>query len=210
MEKILDTFKSILANNPDCTVNFPIDADDPESIKFIQYLCENNGLIEHNGKVVFCPFGNNVEEFVCGIAPIWKDYSDKKTFEGYYKNSDMMRTLFCNEKDDNDQLAPMFLDIGGVKYIVTWEANQNDDIFHYRKANAVERGLLDLLWSTFGGITRKEEDIEVKQLNPQIGVSLEFSLNKQYGYYFGLTKKIYDHAYELGYTVGGNIQLGIG
>ena len=60
MEKILDTFKSMLANNPDCTVNFPIDADDPESIKFIQYLCENNGLIEHNGKVVFCPFGNTI------------------------------------------------------------------------------------------------------------------------------------------------------
>lgn len=210
MEKILNTFKSMLANNPDYPVTFPLDTDDPQSMRFIEYLNDNRTLVEHNGKVVFAPFGKNIERFVCGVAPIWKEYKDRKSFEYYYTNSEMMRELFCNEKDDDDKLIPMFTEISGIKYIVTWESKGDIDSFHYKVANSEERGLLDMLWSIFGGITAKDNKDEIKKLNPRIGVNFEIALSKDYGYNFGVTKMLYEHAHSLGYAVGGNISLSIG
>lgn len=210
MEKILETFKSTLVNNPDCPVQFPLDADDSESMRLIEYLSENRGIVEHSGKIIFIPYGKDVKRFICGIAPIWKNYDSIKSFEYFYTNSEMMRELFCNEKDDNGSLSPIYAEIDGVKYLVTWESNSDTDSFHYKVANANERGLLDMLWSIFGGITKKENNDEIKQLNPQIGVSFEVALSKDYGYNFGLTKKIYEHAHQLGYAIGGHISLSIG
>ena len=212
MEKILNTFKSMLENNPDCPVTFPLDTDNPQSMRFIEYLNDNRTLIEHNGKITFAPFGKNIDRFVCGIARMWKEYKDRKSFEYFYTNSEMMRELFCNEKDDNDKLIPMYADIDGVKYIVTWESKGDTDSFHYKVANSEERGLLDMLWSIFGGITTKndKDKDETKKLNPQIGVSFDVALSKDYGYNLGVTKMLYDHAYSLGYAVGGNISMTIG
>lgn len=212
MKKILNNFKNTLEENPDCPVSFSLNADDPQSMRFIEYLNDNKNLIEHNGKITFIPFGKNVERFICGVAPMWKKYEDIRLFEYYYTNSEMMRELFCNEKDDNDKLMPLYADIGGVKYIVTWESKGDTDSFHYKAANSEERGLLDMLWSIFGGITTKndEDKDETKKLNPQIGVSFDVALSKDYGYNLGVTKMIYEHAHSLGYAVGGNISLSIG
>lgn len=210
MEKILQTFKSVLANNPDHPVTFTLNADNPESMKFIEYLAEHRTLIQHNGKIIFAPYGKNIDRFVCGIARMWKEYKDRKSFEYYYTNSEMMRELFCNEKGEDNKLAPIYTDIEGVKYIVTWESKDDTDIFHYNVANSNERGLLDMLWSIFGGITTKGNKDELKQLNPQIGVNFEIALSKDYGYNLGLTKMIYEHAHSLGYAVGGNISMTIG
>lgn len=207
MEKILETFKSTLKNNPDTAVSFALDADDPQSMRFIEYLRDNRTLIEHNGKITFVPYGKNVENFICGIAPMWKEYSSRQDFEFYYTQSEMMRALFCNERDDDNKLIPIYANIDGTKYIVTWESRNDSDTFHYRVASSDERGLLDMLWSIYGGI---ESEDEVRQLNPQIGISFEMALSKNYGYNFGLTKNIYEHADKLGYSVGGNIKLSIG
>ena len=210
MEKILNNFKSTLEENPDYPVSFSLNADDPQSMRFIEYLNDNKNLIEHNGKITFIPFGKNVERFICGVAPMWKKYEDIRSFEYYYTNSELMRELFCNEKDDNDKLMPLYADIGGVKYIVTWESKGDTDSFHYKAANSEECGLLDMLWSIFGGITTKEGKDEIKRLNPQIGVGFEAVLGKDYGFNFGLAKKINEHVRQLEFAIGGSINLAIG
>jgi len=210
MEKIVNKFKNSLVNNSGCPVTFPLDTDNPESMKFIEYLSKNRNILEHNGKITFVPFGKNVDKFICGVAPIWKDYNSRKVFEYYYANSEMMRELFCNEKNNDGTLVPIYAEINGEKFIITWESTNDTDIFHYRKAAAEDVGLLDMLWNTFGGITKKEDDDIIKQLNPNIGVSFEIKFNKNYGYGLGVTKAIYEHAYNLGYAVDGNINLDIG
>lgn len=210
MEKIVNKFKNSLVNNSGCSVTFPLDTDNPESMKFIEYLSKNRNILEHNGKITFVPFGKNVDQFICGVVPIWKQYVSRKDFEGYYKFSEMMRELYCNEKDNNDKLIPIYAEINHKKFIITWQCQNNVDVFHYREASFSERGLLDVLWNTFGGITKKDNDSEIKQLNPKIEVSFKVKITKNYGYNFGIARKIYEHAYNLGYMIGGNINLDIG
>lgn len=210
MKKIIETFKSTLKNNPDCPVTFTLDSDNPQSMRFIEYLNNNRSLVQHNGKIVFLPYGKNIERFIFGIAPIWKEYENRESFESYYTNSEMMRELFCNERDVNGQLIPIYAEINGVKYIVTWETKNDTEIFHYKMATFEERGLADVLWSIFGGIKSKEDRNEIKQLNPQIGITFEVDINKNYGYNLGFAQRLNNHAYSLGYAVGGNIKMSIG
>ena len=161
MLKIIEDFEKTRAvtNNPNCNydVLFPIDTDNSENWRLLDYLQDNKGDIYNNNKIVFVPFGVNTDKFICGVAPMWKEYLDKATFEMFYTQSEMMRTLFCNEKDDKGNLLPIYALIGDIKYIVTWESTKKNDIFHYKQATLHERGLFDGLWSNFGGGTKEDE-----------------------------------------------------
>lgn len=210
MKEILKAFKNKQKECKNITMTFPINADDPQSMKFIEYLNDNRDIVQHDGKIIFMPFGKNVDRFLCGIAPIWKEYDNKQSFEYFYKNSEMMRELFCNEKDKDDRPIQIYANIAGVKYIITWKSTEQVDQFHYSEASPEDRGLLDMLWHMFGGIVKNEDDSEIKQLNPKIGVTFEVYLSKDYGYSFGITKSVFEHAKQLGYAVGGSILLGIG
>ena len=208
MEKILNTFKSMLANNPNCSydVLFPIDTDNSENWRLLDYLQDNKGDIHNNNKIVFVPFGVNTDKFICGVAPMWKEYPDKATFEMFYTQSEMMRTLFCNEKDDKGDLLSIYALIGDIKYIVTWESTKKNDIFHYKQATLHERGLFDVLWSNFGGGVKEDKKI----LNPRFGIMFDRAITKDYGLSVGMVKSILDRCDNLDYSVCGEIKLNVG
>ena len=137
---------------------------------------------------------------------MWKEYPDKATFEMFYTQSEMMRTLFCNEKDDKGNLLPIYVLIGDIKYIVTWESTKKNDIFHYKQATLHERGLFDVLWSNFGGGVKDDKKI----LNPRFGIMFDRAINKDYGLSVGMVKSILDRCDNLDYSVCGEIKLEVG
>lgn len=210
MLKIIEEFEKTRAvtNNPNCSydVLFPIDTDNSENWRLLDYLQDNKGDIHNNNKIVFVPFGVNTDKFICGVAPMWKEYPDKSTFEMFYTQSEMMRTLFCNEKDESGNLLPIYALIGDIKYIVTWESTKKNDIFHYKQATLHERGLFDVLWSNFGGGVKDDKKI----LNPRFGIMFDRSINKDYGLSVGMVKAILDHCDNLDYSVCGEIKIDIG
>ena len=172
----------------------------------LDYLQDNKGDIYNNNKIVFVPFGVNTDKFICGVAPMWKEYPDKATFEMFYTQSEMMRTLFCNEKDDKGNLLPIYALIGDIKYIVTWESTKKNDIFYYKQATLHERGLFDVLWSNFGGGVKEEKKI----LNPRFGITFDRAINKDYGLSVGMVKSILDRCDNLDYSVCGEVKLEVG
>jgi len=102
--------------------------------------------------------GDNLEKLLCGIAPLWKEHESKELFEKYYRLSEMMRCLYCNQfEEDTGEPAYIFLDIENEpeKLIATWqgklvghdEENNElyEDSFSYRPATIEERGILDLI-----------------------------------------------------------------
>lgn len=210
MLKIIEEFEKTRAvtNNPNCSydVLFPIDTDNSENWRLLDYLQDNKGDIHNNNKIVFVPFGVNTDKFICGVAPMWKEYPDKSTFEMFYTQSEMMRMLFCNEKDESGNLLPIYALIGDTKYIVTWESTKKNDIFHYKQATLHERGLFDVLWSNFGGGVKDDKKI----LNPKFKIAFNQSINKDYGLSVGMVKAILDHCNNLDYSVCGEIKIDIG
>lgn len=213
MADIIENFEKVIKEASTKTVPhsyevvLAIDTDDPNDWQLLDYLCENKGNIHNQNKIIFMPFGANTDKFVCGIAPMWKDYPDKTTFEMFYTQSEMMRNLFCNEKDESGNLLPIYALIGDTKYIVTWESTKDTDTFHYRQATLYERGLFDVLWSCFGGGT-KEDDKKI--LNPKFKITFNQGINKDYGLSVGMVKAILDHCDNLDYSVCGEIKIDIG
>ena len=68
MLKIIEEFEKTRAatNNPNCSydVLFPIDTDNSENWRLLDYLQENKGDIHNNNKIVFVPFGVNTDKFI--------------------------------------------------------------------------------------------------------------------------------------------------
>lgn len=163
-----------------------------------EYLRNNShSILSHNGKVFIRPNGNP-EKLICGIAPMWKEYDSCTVFEQYYSNSEMMRELYCNEKDENEELIPIYLKVNDDKYIVTWENIDNEDVFHYRQATLAEIGSLDILWNIFGGTV---DDDNLKVINTHIGMVCGDIIAKGYGFDLVNVKNLCEHIKNLGYSI---------
>lgn len=124
-------------------------------------------ILNHAGRINIRPDSGDPEEIICGKAPMWKEHESKAMFEDYYTRSEMMRLLYCNERDRNNNLVPIYIQINGEKMIATWESKKNQDIFYYRPPTIEERGTLDILWEIFGGTVNSKG---YKVLNPHIGM----------------------------------------
>lgn len=216
INNIINLFEETLKLNPDKSFEFELNSDNPELYwEFIdKYIRENTDIIKsHNGKITFVVTGNNIGKFICGVAPMWKQYEDSNSFENYYTNSEMMRTLFCNEKN-NDVLVPIYVEFNDGKQIITWESDKNTDTFHYRNATIVERGLLDVLYEIFGGGTintiKYRQRLEYKKLNPHIGISYNKKITNNFGFDIGFVKSICDHVNNLGYDFDGEFTIRLG
>ena len=163
-------------------------------------------ILNHNGRINIRPDSGDPETIICGVAPMWKEHESKELFEKYYSESEMMRALFFNEKDLEGNLVPIYAEIGGVKYVVTWGETLADTMdgmieeFTYRKATAEERGTLDILWEIFGGRVNGKG---YKVLNPHIGMV--------YGDAITLERcaSICEHMNNLGFAVE-NVVFGAG
>lgn len=108
---------------------------------------KNGNIIntEQMNKIILKPNGDDVDKILCGFAPIWKYHESKELFEKYYTLSEMMRMLYANEHDDEGNFVPIYVTINNEKFIVTWEATKENDIFHYRSVADEELGLLTIL-----------------------------------------------------------------
>lgn len=157
-------------------------------------------VLNHNGRINIRPDSGDPETIICGVAPMWKEHNSKEDFESYYKRSDMMRSLYCNEREINGNLVSIYLDIKGEKLIATWHTDGEYDVFTYRKATVEERGTLDILWEMFGGIINSKG---YKVLNPHIGVVYGDSITLQ------RCESICSHMSNLGYAVE-NVVFGAG
>lgn len=107
------------------------------------------------------PNGDNIMEILCGIAPMWKEHESKESFEKYYIVSEMMRSLYANEYEENGEPVSIYVKIDNKKLIVNWKYTQKeiedkdkmfpnpedmfDDTFAYREATIEECGILELL-----------------------------------------------------------------
>lgn len=211
-QKLIDLFEEDLRLNPTTSFVFDLDIDDSESVwGFADYLKDNiNKIRGRRGQIVFNLVGNDLDIGLCGVAPMWKEYKDKASFESYYTMSEMMRELFCNERDKNNNLIPFYVVIGGVNYIMTWESNKDTDIFHYRRATAGERGLLNVLAEIFGTIEIKNGEQTYKKLHPCISISVSRKITEHYGFDLGLCKILCDHIKNLGYAVNGETNMSVG
>lgn len=158
-----------------------------------------NIILDHTGRINIRPDSGEPEEMICGIAPMWKEHDSKEAFEYYYANSEMMRSLYASAYD-GDKLAPIYISINNEKFVVTWEANKEKDIFHYRHATIEERGTLDVLWEIFGGTINSKG---YKVLNPHIGIVYGDAITLE------RCENICSHMMNLGYAVE-NVVFGAG
>lgn len=157
-------------------------------------------VLNHTGRINIRPDSGNPEEIICGKAPMWKEYASKEDFENYYSVSEMMRSLYADERDSNGELVPIYVDIVGEKFIVTWETSGKNDVFCYRNATIEERGTLDILWEIFGGTVNSKG---YKVLNPHIGIVYGDAITLQ------SCQNICQHMMNLGYAVE-NVVFGAG
>lgn len=208
--KLIELFEENLSLCPNEPFVFDFDTCEYKDCwEFIEkYLKENTDkVLGHNGQIVFNVTGTHIEQFICGVAPMWKEYENRSVFENYYTASEMMRELFCNEKDENGNLTPFYVSLDGEKFIVTWESDKDSDTFHYHKATVEERGLLDVFFEMFGGMTVEQDKKTYKKLNPHISVTFDKKLTNQFGFDLGISKKICDHISNLGFTINGMVSI---
>lgn len=182
---------------------FSFVADSYDYWNFVNNIVRKNKdiILNHNGRINIRPDSGNPEDIICGIAPMWKKYDSKESFEKYYTLSKMMRTLYANEYDEDGSLAPIYVEINGEKFVVTWKTNKKKhDIFTYREPTIEERGTLDVLWEIFGGTINSKG---YKVLNPHIGMVYgdAITLNR--------CEKICEHMERLGFAVE-NVVFGAG
>lgn len=210
MEKLINLFEEDLKLNPEEPFAFDLDTTDSKTCwDFITKYLKDNGdkVLNRKGQIVFNVVGKNIEEFICGVVPMWKEYENRSAFENHYSVSEMMRELFCNERDDDGNLIPLYISLNNEKFIVTWESNNESDMFHYRKATVEERGLLDVFVEMFGGMTVEQDKKTYKKLNPHIAVAFDKRITNQFGFDFGLCKKICDHISNLGFMINGAVAI---
>ena len=181
---------------------FSFVADSYDYWSFVDNIVRNNKdvILNHNGRINIRPDSGEPEDIICGIAPMWKEHESKEAFESYYTRSEMMRAIYCNEYDTETELAHIYIQIDGIKYIVTWEATDDEDIFTYREATVEERGTLDVLWEIFGGTINSKG---YKVLNPHIGIVYGDAITLE------RCEKICEHMMNLGYAIE-NVVFGAG
>ena len=207
-ENLINLFKEDLKLFPSNSLVFDLDTTKYKSCwDFIEkYLAGNTDkVIEHKGQIIFNIEGNNVEKFICGVAPMWKEYENKNAFEYHYTNSEMMRELYCNEKEDNGSLVPIYISINNEKFIVTWESDKDIDVFRYNKATFKERGLLDVFFEMFGGSTIKDGKNTYKKLNPNIELAFDKKITNNFGFDLGYCLKLCEKISNLGYAINGRV-----
>lgn len=157
-------------------------------------------ILNHTGRINIRPDSGDPEEMICGIAPMWKEHKSKESFEDYYTASEMMRVLYADERDKNNELVPIYIEVNGEKLVATWETTAENDIFHYRAATIEERGTLDVLWEIFGGTVNSKG---YKVLNPHIGMVYGDAITLE------RCEKICEHMERLGFAVE-NVVFGAG
>ena len=181
---------------------FSFVADSYDYWNFVNNIVRNNKdvILKHNGRINIRPDSGNPEDIICGVAQMWKKHESRKAFESYYTNSEMMKSLYFNEKDKKGNPVPIYVEIEGIKYVVHWEIKGNNEVFTYRPATVAERGTLDVLWEIFGGTINSKG---YKVLNPHIGMVYGDSITVQ------SCENICAHMYNLGYAVE-NVVFGAG
>lgn len=116
---------------------------------FLNYITDKKDVISENiVRIHVTPNEDDIEELLCGVAPMWKEYESKESFEQYYTLSEMMRALYCNEIENN-ALVPIYVSVNDERFIVTWQSKGDNDIFNYRPATDLEIGFLNILYRLF-------------------------------------------------------------
>lgn len=131
-------------------------------LEFINYIHSLDKDLSTVSKIHIYPNGDDIMKILCGVAPMWKEHESKEFFENYYTISEMMRTLYMNERDEYGVLVPIYTEINGKRMVVTWEATQKEnvenveflrdmynDTFHYRDVTYEECGILNILKDIF-------------------------------------------------------------
>lgn len=182
--------------------SFSFVADSYDYWNFIDNIVRKNKdiILNHTGRINIRPDSGEPEEIICGKVPMWKEYDSKEEFENYYIQSEMMRSIYCNEKENDGELANIYLDIKNKKYVVNWKSTNDEDIFIYRDATLEERGTLDILWEIFGGTINSKG---YKVLNSHIGIVYGDAITIE------RCTKICEHLVSLGFTVE-NVIFGVG
>lgn len=181
---------------------FSFVADSYDYWNFVDNIVRKNKdvILSHTGRINIRPDSGEPEEIICGKAQMWKQYDSKEQFEEYYTQSEMMRSVYCNEREKDGELANIYLEVQDKKYIVNWTSTDDEDVFSYRDATVEERGTLDVLWEIFGGTINSKG---YKVLNPHIGIV--------YGDAITLERctRICEHLVSLGFAVE-NVVFGVG
>lgn len=212
-KKLMQLFEEDMKLCPDQSFVFDLDSSMfKECWAFVtEYLKKNvDKILEHKGQIVFNIIGKNIEKFICGVAPMWKEYENKSAFENYYTVSEIMRELYCNEKDDKGNLIPFYISIDGERFIVTWESKKDSDIFCYHKTTVEDCGLINIFFEMFGGMTVEQDKKTYKKLNPHIAITFDKKITNQFGFDFGFCKKVCDHINNLGFAINGAITINFG
>lgn len=194
MSNLSEIFMNMCETNSNKSFNFVVNND--ECWDFLSNILPKykKMILNRNGKIHITPNFKDfkdLEEIICGVAPMWKEYESKKQFEEFYCQSEMLRIIYANEFE-NGELVPIYVDIAGDKHIVTWEVLGNENVFKYREATLEERGTLDILWNIFGGII---DDDGNKVLNQHIGFGFKEPLPPE------VLLSICNHTTNLGYSI---------
>lgn len=194
MSNLSEIFKNICEEKSNQSFNFVVnDSDYWNFLLNVVTECKDI-ILNHNGKIYIIPNFKDLkdlEKIICGIAPMWKEYDNKKQFEEFYCQSEMLQIIYANEFE-NGELVPIYVNIAGDKYIATWEVLGNENVFKYREATLEERGTLDILWNIFGGII---DDDGNKVLNQHIGFGFKEPLLPE------VLLSICNHTTNLGYSI---------
>lgn len=157
-------------------------------------------ILNHKGRINIRPDSGNPEDIICGKAQMWKQHESKEMFERYYMNSEMMQLCFRNERDTQGNLIPIYIEVNGEKFVVTWETLDETDVFNYRKPTIEELGSLNVLWEKFGGTINSKG---YKVLDSHIGMVYGDAMTLK------SVESICTHMMNLGFAVE-NVVFGAG
>ena len=115
-------------------------------------------------------------------------------------NSEMMQLCFRNERDTQGNLIPIYIEVNGEKFVVTWETLDETDVFNYRKPTIEELGSLNVLWEKFGGTINSKG---YKVLDSHIGMVYGDAMTLK------SVESICTHMMNLGFAVE-NVVFGAG
>lgn len=181
---------------------FSFVADSYDYWNFVNNIvrAHKDDVLAHNGRINIRPDSGDPETIICGKVGKWMEFDTIDLFESFIKRSDMARSLYANERDKDGNLIPIYIDVSGTKFAVTWQVKKKNHFFAYRPATLEERGTLDILWEIFGGTVNSKG---YRVLNPHIGLV--------YGDAITLSRceSICAHMMNLGYAVE-NVVFGAG
>lgn len=156
---------------PNCVIKVEYDKTKPEEYAkeftysdFVKTVINNKyDFASKINRMHIYPNGDNIMNVLCGVAPIWKKHDSKEMFEKYYTMSETMRILYANEVE-NEELVPIYIEINGNKFIVTWEEIEGEDIFNYKRAVIDDLGILDIIGSVIPAKDNNDLDIDTMRL----------------------------------------------